>query len=63
MIQGGIDGTWTDWQAWNEKLLDVAWGYALWRSYGVNFESKSVVQDPTRDAYSWPYAPGTHFAT
>ncbi|PZC45970.1 MAG: ABC-type transport system, substrate-binding protein [Chloroflexi bacterium] len=63
MIQGGIDGTWTDWQAWNEKLLDVAWGYALWRSYGVNFESKSVVQDLTRDANSWPYAPGTHFAT
>ena len=62
MIQQAIDGTWTDWEAWNEKLLDVAWGHALFRQYRVNFESKDVVQQYTPDANSWPYAPGTHFA-
>ena len=44
MIQQAIDGTWTDWRAWNEKLLDVAWGHVLFRQYRVNFESKDVMQ-------------------
>ena len=62
MIQQAIDGTWTDWRAWNEKLLDVAWGHVLFRQYRVNFESKDVMQQYAPDANSWPYAPGTSFA-
>ena len=62
MIQQGIDGTWTDWRAWNEKFLDLAWSYVLYRQYRVNFESNQVAQSPAPDANSWPYSPGTHFS-
>ena len=62
MIQQGVDGTWTDWRAWNEKFLDLAWSYVLYRQYRVNFENNRVVQSPAPDANSWPYSPGTHFS-
>ena len=34
MVQQAINGTWTDWTAWNEKYLDVAWSNALFRQLG-----------------------------
>ena len=62
MVQQAIDGTWTDWQAWNEKYLDVAWSNVVFRSYGVDFWKKSV-EHSSIDSNGWPYAPGTRFAT
>jgi ABC-type transport system substrate-binding protein len=62
MVQQAIDGTWTDWQAWNEKYLDVAWSNVQFRGYSVGFRAKNL-EISSVDANGWPYAPGTRFAT
>ena len=61
MVQAAIDGTWDDWQAWNEKYLDVAWSNCLVRQYALLSENseRSGLTHPD-DAYGWAYAPGYH---
>ena len=61
MVQAAIDGTWDDWQAWNEKYLDVAWSNCLVRQYALLSENsaRAGLTHPD-DAYGWAYAPGYH---
>jgi peptide/nickel transport system substrate-binding protein len=42
MIEAAKDGTWTDWRAWNEKFLDVAWSNVLFRQYTAVFHTNNV---------------------
>lgn len=37
MIEAAKNGEVTDWDAWNEKQLDVAWSNVLFRQYGAGF--------------------------
>ena len=60
MIQQAIDGTWTDWRAWNEKYLDVAWANLLFRQYSLAFTRSSMALDRPRDSFANPYHPGMH---
>ena len=63
MVQQAQDGTWTDWTAWNEKYLDVAWSTIVFRQYEVNFHRNELDFSGGIDAHGWPYAPGVRFAT
>ena len=54
MIDGMIDGSFTDYRAFNEKLLDVAWTNVLFRQYGVVQHSNKVNIDRL-DAMGFPY--------
>ncbi len=64
MVQAAIDGTWDDWQAWNEKYLDVAWSNCLVRQYALLSENsaRAGLTHPD-DAYGWAYAPGYHIVS
>ena len=63
MIQQARNGTWTDWTAWNEKYLDVAWSNVLIRQSGVQFRANRLDFSGGIDANRYPYAPGARFAT
>ena len=63
MIEQARNGTWTDWTAWNEKYLDVAWSNVLIRQSGVQFRANRLDFSGGIDANRYPYAPGARFAT
>ena len=63
MLEQSKSGTWTDWTAWNEKFLDVAWSNVLFRQYAVGFRRNELDFSGGIDANSQPYAPGVRFAT
>lgn len=58
MIEAAKDGTWTDWDAWNKKYLDVAWSNVLFRQYGARFFTNELVFTDGFDAEGFPYVEG-----
>lgn len=58
MIEAAKDGTWTDWDAWNKKYLDVAWSNVLFRQYGARFLTNDLVFTDGFDAEGFPYVEG-----
>ena len=60
MIEQAKNGTWTDWRAWNEKYLDVAWSNVLWRYGGLGLYANEYQAE--YDAEGWPYVMKSHIA-
>lgn len=58
MIDAAKDGTWTDWDAWNKKYLDVAWSNVLFRQYGARFYTNELVFTDGYDAEGFPFVEG-----
>ena len=55
MIDAAKNGEWEDWDAWNEKQLDVAWSNVLFRQYGAAFYNNSHVHPDGFDAEGRAY--------
>ena len=50
LIEAAKNGEVTDWDAWNEKQLDVAWSNVLFRQYGARYYNNRHVHPDGFDA-------------
>jgi peptide/nickel transport system substrate-binding protein len=55
MIEAAKNGEVEDWDAWNEKQLDVAWSNVLFRQYSAAFYTNNFVHPDGFDANGWAY--------